>query len=59
MVPTCTADFNGDGALNILDFVALQGAFQNGDASADINGDGDLNILDFVAFQGLFQAGCA
>jgi hypothetical protein len=55
----CVADFNGDGMLNILDFVALQGAFQAGDASADINGDGQLNILDFVAFQGLFQRGCA
>jgi hypothetical protein len=55
----CAADFNGDGMLNILDFVALQVAFQAGDESADINGDGMLNILDFVAFQGLFQRGCA
>lgn len=54
----CAADFNGDGMLDILDFVALQAAFQAGDASADINGDGDLNILDFVAFQALFAAGC-
>jgi hypothetical protein len=54
----CVADFNNDGVLNILDFVALQVAFQAGDESADINGDGDLNILDFVAYQGLFQDGC-
>ena len=54
----CVADFNGDGNLNILDFVALQGAFQAGDPSADINGDGNLNILDFVAYQQLFLAGC-
>ena len=54
----CAADFNGDGALNILDFVAFQNAFQAGDAGADANGDGVLNILDFVAFQNQFQAGC-
>jgi ligand-binding sensor domain-containing protein len=55
---SCPADFNADGALNILDFVAFQNAFKAGDDAADANGDGTLNILDFVAFQGLFQAGC-
>jgi hypothetical protein len=54
----CTADFNKDGSLNILDFVSLQVAFQAGDDSADINADGSLNILDFVIFQVLFKAGC-
>jgi len=54
----CPADFNGDGALNILDFVDFQDAFTAQDPSADCNGDGALNILDFVCFQGLFQAGC-
>ena len=54
----CYPDFNGDGALNILDFVAFQNAFVGGDAGADCNGDGALNILDFVCFQNAFQAGC-
>jgi hypothetical protein len=54
----CAADFNGDGALNILDFVAYQGAFVAGDPSADCDGNGALNILDFVCFQALFQGGC-
>lgn len=54
----CAADVNGDGALNILDFVAFQSAFQNGDEGADVNGDGNLDILDFVAYQALFVAGC-
>jgi hypothetical protein len=56
--PDCVADFNGDGDLNILDFVAFQNAFTAGDESADVNDDGALNILDFVAFQNIFQAGC-
>jgi hypothetical protein len=54
----CPADCNGDGVLNILDFVCFQGVFQAGDPAADCNDDGLLNILDFVCFQGLFQAGC-
>ena len=54
----CGADFNGDGVLNILDFVAFQNAFTAGDPDADCNADGALNILDFVCYQNLFQAGC-
>jgi glycosidase len=58
VVDLCPADFNNDGVLNILDFVAFQNAFVSGDADADVNADGVLNILDFVAFQGLFIGGC-
>jgi subtilisin family serine protease len=54
----CLGDFNDDGDLNILDFVAFQGAFVNGDDSTDCNDDGILNVLDFVCFQEAFQAGC-
>ena len=54
----CAADCNGDGALNILDFVCFQGKWQGQDEAGDCNGDGAYNILDFVCFQGLFVAGC-
>jgi hypothetical protein len=55
----CGADFNGDGALNILDFVAFAQAFTAGELSADCDGDGVLvNPLDFVCFQRAFLAGC-
>lgn len=54
----CEADVNGDGKLNILDFLAFQNAFTSGDASADCDGNGALNILDFLCFQGLFAEGC-
>lgn len=54
----CAADFNGDGTLDILDFIAFQGAFVAGDPSADCDANGRLNVLDFVCFQSLFQAGC-
>lgn len=55
---TCDADFNGDGELNVLDFVSFQGAFVAGDPGADCDGDGVLTILDFVCFQQLFGGGC-
>ena len=54
----CPADFNGDGSLDVLDFVAFQNAFVSADPSADCNGDGALDVLDFVCFQGQFVAGC-
>jgi len=55
----CPPDFNGDGALNVLDFVAYQIAFGAGDLAADMNGDGLLNVLDFVIFQATFSVGCS
>ncbi|MEO1007480.1 MAG: GC-type dockerin domain-anchored protein [Planctomycetota bacterium] len=54
----CIADFDGDGALTVFDFLAFQNAFASGDATADIDGDGALTIFDFLAFQNLFAAGC-
>ena len=54
----CYPDFDGDGDLDILDFVAFAGALAAGDAVADCDLDGELNVLDFVCFQGHFQAGC-
>jgi len=54
----CEADFNGDGAVNILDFVAFQTAFVGQDPSADCDGNGVFNILDFVCFQAVFAEGC-
>ena len=55
---SCFADFDGNGVLNILDFVAYQNAFVGGDLSADCDNNGVLNILDFVCFQNEFQTGC-
>jgi len=54
----CVADANGDGELNIFDFVAFQTLFAGGDNAADCNQDAQLNVLDFVCFQQAFAAGC-
>jgi hypothetical protein len=54
----CLADFDGDGALTLFDFLAFQTAFDTGNPRADIDGDGALSLFDFLAFQNLFSAGC-
>jgi hypothetical protein len=54
----CAADCNGDGALNVLDFVCFQQEWQGQTPSGDCDGNGVYNVLDFVCFQGQFQAGC-
>jgi hypothetical protein len=54
----CPGDVNGDGALNVLDFVAFQQLWQGQDAAADFDGNGAFNVLDFVCFQQIFLAGC-
>jgi hypothetical protein len=56
--PACAADVNGDGALNILDFVAFQLLWQDQDPAADCDANAAFNVLDFVCFQQLFVAGC-
>ena len=54
----CRADFDGDGALTLFDFLAFQSAFDAGDLRADFDGDGALTLFDFLAFQSAFDAGC-
>ena len=57
-VGQCPADMNGDGVLDVLDFVAFQNVFAAQDALADCNGDGVFTVLDFVCFTEAFAAGC-
>ncbi|MFI4915643.1 MAG: FG-GAP-like repeat-containing protein [Phycisphaerales bacterium JB060] len=54
----CPADFDGDGALTLFDFLAFQSAFDTMDPRADIDGDGAFTVFDFLDFQNLFSAGC-
>lgn len=54
----CAADVNGDGELNVLDFVAFQLAWGAQEPGADCDGDGDWTVLDFVCIQAAFVMGC-
>jgi len=54
----CFGDFNGDGVLNVLDFVDFQLAWQAQDPAADCDANGEFSVLDFICFQLAWQAGC-
>lgn len=58
-VNPCPADVDMNGRLDIVDFVSLQNAFDDGSPIADCDENGTLDILDFICFQQLFAAGCS
>lgn len=55
---SCAADFNGDGSVNIGDFLAFLSAYGKGDPRADFDADGAVDIADFLAFLTAYDAGC-
>jgi alpha-amylase len=57
-VTYCRADVNGDGSVNVSDFLAFLGRYAVGDARADFTDDGQVNVQDFLAFLGAYAAGC-
>ena len=57
-VDLCRADMDGNGVLNVFDFLAFQTAFGDQDPAADFTGDGSFNVFDFLAFQTEFNEGC-
>jgi hypothetical protein len=49
---------NGDGQVNLQDFLAYLNFYASGDARADMNGDNAVNVQDFLSFLSLYAAGC-
>jgi hypothetical protein len=56
--PVCRPDINGDGQVNVADFLAFLSLYSAGSARADVNGDGQINVADFLAFLAAYSAGC-
>jgi hypothetical protein len=54
----CAPDLDGDGALDLFDFLAFTNLFNAGDLQADFDPDGVLTLFDFLAFTNAFNAGC-
>lgn len=62
----CVADWNTDGSVNALDFIAYLGLWSANraqdctvnDCPADIDGNGVTNTADFMAFLSAWSDGC-
>ena len=54
----CAADFDGNGTVNTLDFLAFMNAWTAKKAEADFDGNGTINTQDFLVFLNAFTAGC-
>jgi hypothetical protein len=57
-VHTCRPDVNGDGVVNVGDFLFFLSLYAAGDLRADMTGDGQINVNDFLSFLALYSAGC-
>ncbi len=56
--PECFADYNGDGEVNTIDFIAYLNDFVRRDPEADCDGDGITDTRDFVCFLNAWTSGC-
>lgn len=56
--PTCAADIDNSGSVDIDDVLAFIDAAATGNASADLDGSGSINVDDMLMFVDLFTAGC-
>jgi hypothetical protein len=54
----CPADLNGDGAINVQDFLAFLQLYALADLRADFNYDGVVNIQDFLVYLSLYGFPC-
>jgi carboxypeptidase D len=48
VAPPCPADLDGDGLVNVVDFLQLLAAWGNAGGPEDINGDGTVSVLDLL-----------
>lgn len=63
-VAACPGDFDGNGMVNLSDFLVFAGAFgtrsgdANFDARMDMDGSGAIDLSDFLVFAGAFGTTC-
>ena len=54
----CPADCDGDGSLELFDFLCFVNAFNANDPYADCDTSGAFDLLDFLCFTKAFTASC-
>jgi hypothetical protein len=57
-ISPCPTDINGDGTVNVNDYLAFLSLYAAGDHRVDFTNDGYVNIQDYLAFLALFARGC-
>ncbi len=55
---SCAPDLDGNGALDLFDFLTFVNLFNAADPAADCNTDGVHDLFDFLCFVNAFNAGC-
>jgi hypothetical protein len=59
IVGTCIGDFNGDGQVNMNDFLVFLSGFPcSSNCANDLDGDGFVNSSDLISFLSLFGTSC-
>jgi hypothetical protein len=56
--PTCPPDLDGNGALDLFDFLTFVNVFNGGGPEADCDQNGAHDLFDFLCFVNEFNAGC-
>jgi hypothetical protein len=54
----CVPDIDGNGVVNVNDFLAYLSLYAAGDARADLNQSGSVDVSDFLAYLAAYAAGC-
>jgi len=54
----CYADFDGNGTLDLFDFLGFVNAFNAQNQKADCIDDNAFDLFDFLCFVNAFNAGC-
>jgi hypothetical protein len=57
-VPSCSADFNGDGSVDTRDVLAFLNAWTQQDPASDCDGNGAIDTRDVLCFLNVWTAGC-
>ncbi len=55
---SCTADFNGDTAVDFFDYLDFVDAFSSQLPAADFNHDSSIDFFDYLDFVDAFSTGC-
>ncbi|MFI4917780.1 MAG: GC-type dockerin domain-anchored protein [Phycisphaerales bacterium JB060] len=55
---SCDADLDGNGRLDVFDFLEFINRFNAQDPASDYTADGRFTMLDFAAYLNLFDGGC-